>query len=220
MSGARHDGADPGGHGYLGPIEPAEGTEAPPPPPLPLHRLLSGRQKIVLAVLFASVVVVLTLRHPARDPQPPPAADPPPVPSVISRLSYAGPAAPPGGPGQDFALRVAAEADGPYDVVAVRQSYPGLSVTVRGGLPVTVRPEQPVLLTVEYRVTDCAGAPPDAGMPFLDVTLRNTRAIQTISQILGPRYARDLSERLHSACPISGYRTGVSAPAATDSHVR
>jgi hypothetical protein len=85
---------------------------------------------------------------------------------------------------------------------------------------VTVTPERPVLLTVEYRVTDCAGAPPDAGMPFLDVTLRNTRAIQTISQILGPRYARDLSERLHSACPISGYRTGVSAPAATDSHVR
>ncbi|MEV7176217.1 Tat pathway signal sequence domain protein [Kitasatospora sp. NPDC093679] len=220
MSGARHGGAAPGGHGHLGPIEPAEGTEAPPPPPLPLHHLLSGRQKIVLAAVFAAVAVVLTLRHPGRDPTPAPAAEAPPVPSVVSHLHYAGPVSPPAGPGQVFALRVSAEADRPYEVVAVRQSYPGLSVTVTGGLPVTVTPERPVLLTVEYRVTDCAGAPPDAGMPFLDVTLRNTRAIETVSQILGTQYARDLSQRLHSACPISGYRTQVSAHAVTNTHVR
>ncbi|MEV6207795.1 Tat pathway signal sequence domain protein [Kitasatospora sp. NPDC051914] len=220
MSGTRRGGARPGGHGYLGPVEPAEGTEAPPPAPLPLRDLLSRRQKLVLAGVFAAVVALLTVRHPVQRPHPPPPSDPPRIPSVVSHLRYAGPVGPPGGPGAPFALRVSAEADEPYEVTAVRQSYPGLSVSVTGGLPVRVTPGQSVLLTVEYRVTDCAGAPPDAGMPFLDVTLRNTRAIETVSQILGARYARDLSERLHSACPISGYRTQVSAHTVTNTHVR
>ncbi|WP_407912568.1 hypothetical protein [Kitasatospora sp. NE20-6] len=139
---------------------------------------------------------------------------------MVSHLRYAGPApAAPGSPGT-FALRLWAAADSPYEVVAVRQGYPGLSVSLRGGGPVPVTPGQAVLLTVDYRVTDCSSAPPDAGMPFLDVTLRNTRAMQTVSQILGGRYPLDLSERLHSACPISADRTRVSAEKSSDTRVR
>jgi hypothetical protein len=50
------------------------------------------------------------------------------------------------------------------------------------------------------RVTDCGKAPENPGLPFLDVTLRNTRAIEAHSFILGEHYARDLSDALQVAC--------------------
>ncbi|MDR3032085.1 MAG: Tat pathway signal sequence domain protein, partial [Kitasatospora sp.] len=62
------------------------------------------------------------------------------------------------------------------------------------------------------KVTDCSGAPADATLPFLDVTLRNTRAMETVSQILGDAYARDLSAALHSACDGTDYRTPTTTP--------
>ncbi|MFD9125182.1 hypothetical protein [Kitasatospora sp. NPDC059571] len=138
-------------------------------------------------------------------------ADPPPLPSVVSHFHYGGQVSAAAGPGGRFALRLRAEGDAPFEVTGVQSNYPGLSVSVAGGLPVAVGPGRPVELTVAFAVTDCAQAPPDAGLPFLDVTLRNTRAIETVSQILGPDYARDLSENLHSACPNSAQRTPTSA---------
>jgi hypothetical protein len=42
--------------------------------------------------------------------------------------------------------------------------------------------------------------PEEAGLPFLDVTLRNTRAMQVQSFILGPRYAQALSSAVRVAC--------------------
>jgi hypothetical protein len=49
-------------------------------------------------------------------------------------------------------------------------------------------------------VTECGKVPRNAGLPFLDVTLRNTSAIEAHSFILGTVYARDLSHALQVAC--------------------
>jgi hypothetical protein len=219
MSGRGRSGDGPPAEGgALGPVEAAEGTAAARPAP-PAVRLLTRRQRFVLAGLFAAVVAVLAARHPGRHP-PPAVADPPPLPSQVSHFHYAGQVAVAGGPGGSFALRLRAEADSPFEVTAVRSNYPGLSVSVAGGLPVAVAAQGAAVLTVDFRVTDCAGAPPDAGMPLLDVTLRNTRAIETVSQILGAGYARDLSENLHAACPNSAQRTPTSATEAPNTPVR
>ncbi|KDN86241.1 hypothetical protein KCH_20580 [Kitasatospora cheerisanensis KCTC 2395] len=64
------------------------------------------------------------------------------------------------------------------------------------------------------------GGPADAGLPFLDVTLRNTRAMETASQILGDSYARDLSAALHSTCDIPDNRTPATSPTSSDKPVR
>lgn len=55
-------------------------------------------------------------------------------------------------------------------------------------------------VTVEISVNDCSGLPLNADLPFLDVTLRNTRAIQHHSFIFGRAYSHDLFELLRSAC--------------------
>jgi hypothetical protein len=49
-------------------------------------------------------------------------------------------------------------------------------------------------------VTDCANIRLGADRTFLDVTLRNTRAIQHHSFIFAGAYPEDLSGLLHSAC--------------------
>ncbi|WP_407990820.1 hypothetical protein [Kitasatospora sp. CMC57] len=140
----------------------------------------------------------------------------------MTAFSYAGPDrdAVPGR--RDFALRVIFAVSGaqPVDLLAVRQGYPGLTVAVRRGLPYSVMPGQSAPLEVEYAVEDCAAAPRDAGLPYLDVTLRNPRAIQTLSQILGDRYAADLSRNLHIACPDSDIRTSAPEDTSPDGGVR
>ncbi|WP_441246668.1 Tat pathway signal sequence domain protein [Kitasatospora sp. McL0602] len=184
---------DPGG------VEPAA---APP-------RRLTRRQRYAVAALLLAGGALLIARN-VVDRPPHAANSPPPYPSSVAAFSYLGALtdAVPGG--HQFALRVRATATGqpPYDLVSVRQDYPGVSIAVSSlPLPTSVRPGSPVDFTVLYVVTDCAAAPRDAGMPFLDVTLRNAQAIQTLSQILGPDYARDLSRNLHITCPNSGIRT-------------
>ncbi|MCX4880074.1 hypothetical protein [Streptomyces sp. NBC_00847] len=55
-------------------------------------------------------------------------------------------------------------------------------------------------ITVRITVTDCGGLPLNVNLPFLDVTLRNTHAIQHYSFIFGGSYSHDLSDLLHAAC--------------------
>ncbi|MFJ8778873.1 hypothetical protein [Streptomyces sp. NPDC102476] len=55
-------------------------------------------------------------------------------------------------------------------------------------------------VTVEISVSDCSGLPLNAALPFLDVTLRNTRAIQHHSFIFGRAYSHDLFKLLRGAC--------------------
>jgi len=58
-------------------------------------------------------------------------------------------------------------------------------------------------VTVEISVSDCSDLPLNADLPFLDVTLRNTRAIQHHSFIFGDTYSHDLFELLRDACAPS-----------------
>ncbi|MER5641643.1 hypothetical protein ABT095_32465 [Kitasatospora sp. NPDC002227] len=196
-----------------------DGAAAPDGAP---HRSLTRRQKWTVAAMLLAVVTLLVLRHvfdrPAQA-----ANSPPPYPSSVAAFGYLGAQrdAVPGG--HDFALKVRATALGepPYELVSVRQDYAGVTTAVGGtALPRQVTTAAPVEFTVVYTVTDCAAAPRDAGMPFLDVTLRNTRGLQTLSQILGPTYARDLSRNLHITCPDSAIRTATPVSAVADTGVR
>ncbi|WP_051816926.1 hypothetical protein [Kitasatospora sp. NRRL B-11411] len=219
MSGERELPSGPGG--FLGPVEPGEGTWTPlvlrpePPPERP-PRLLSRRQKYLLASFLLIAALGLTIAHAANHPEqaansPPPHQQVPPFPSQSTRFQYGGPAP----RYQDsFALRLTVRNTGPaaVDVLGVSQGYPGLTVRVSGWLPQTVPSGGTIELRVGLEVTDCSGAPADATLPFLDVTLRNTRAMETVSQILGDAYARDLSAALHSACDGTDYRTPTTTP--------
>ncbi|MFF4338726.1 Tat pathway signal sequence domain protein [Kitasatospora sp. NPDC001540] len=208
-------------------MEPGEGTWAPlvlrpaPPPERP-PRLLSRRQKYLLASFLLLLALALTILRIANYPEQAANSPPPqtvPFPSQAARVTYVGPVA--GGP-EAFALELAVHntGPGPLDVLEVRQGYRGVTVLVAGWLPRTVPPGGTVSLRVDLRVTDCSGAPADATFPFLDVTLRNTRAIETVSQIPGDAYARDLSAALHSACDITDNRTPTTSATGPDKPVR
>lgn len=223
MSGSGHGSGEPDSRGALGPVEAAAGTEARPGPPTRRRRPdLTRRQWFVLAALLLTGGILLLARQSADRPAQA-ANSPPPYPSLVAGFSYRGPLrdAVPGG--REFALTVRATDSGtlPYDLVEVRQDYPGITTSMDGtALPRTVEPGRAADFAVVYRVTDCAAAPRDAAMPFLDVTLRNTRAMQTLSQILGAQYARDLSRNLHITCPDSDIRTHAPVPATPDGPVR
>ncbi|MFF0295763.1 Tat pathway signal sequence domain protein [Kitasatospora sp. NPDC004615] len=212
---------EPGG--FLGPVEPGEGTwtqfrrNADQPP-----RLLSLRQKSLVVGLLLALALALTVRHAldrsaAAGPAPSELALP--FPSQATRFEYGGPL-PSWQDSFALSLTVHNTSAGPVDVLAVSQGYRGLSVAVAGWLPQTVPPGQTVSLRVGLRVTDCSAAPADAGMPFLDVTLRNTRAIETQSEILGDSYARDLSTALHATCDSPDNRTPTTSPTDPDKPVR
>ncbi|MFD7729042.1 Tat pathway signal sequence domain protein [Kitasatospora phosalacinea] len=225
MAGEHAPRSGPGG--FLGPVEPGEGTWTPlvlrpaPPPERP-PRLLSRRQKYLLASFLLLLALALTILRAANYPEQaansPPSQDVP-FPSQSTRFEYVGPA--PDRP-ETFALELAVHntGPGPVDVLGVRQGYRGLTVLVAGWLPRTVPPGGTVSLRVGLQVTDCSGAPAEATLPFLDVTLRNTRAMETVSQILGADYARDLSAALRAACGGTDNRTSTTSTDAPDKPVR
>ena len=92
--------------------------------------------------------------------------------------------------------------------------------TAAGRVPVRVKPGQAAEARVRYVVTDCRAAPADTGFPFLDVTLRNTRAIREPGRIPGADHALDLSENLHAACRLSAIRTRAFSAIMPDSDDR
>ncbi|WP_331462022.1 hypothetical protein [Streptomyces sp. KMM 9044] len=98
-----------------------------------------------------------------------------------------------------FAIELAVESDPPVTVTRISQPYAGLSATSSPRTPFRTKAGSPRKVAVTLRITECGGLPGNAGLPFLDVTLRNARAIQTHSFILGPRYAQDLSLALQVA---------------------
>ncbi|WP_328870629.1 hypothetical protein OHT76_11250 [Streptomyces sp. NBC_00287] len=98
--------------------------------------------------------------------------------------------------GPDVTLRVTGAA---FDGIRA-QTVPRPEFTVPGG---TTR-----RITVEISVSDCSELPLDAGFHYLDVTLRNTHAIQRHSFIFGGAFSRDVSELLHAACDAVPARPG------------
>ncbi|MFI6447024.1 hypothetical protein [Kitasatospora sp. NPDC050543] len=183
---------------------------------------MTRRQLYASAALLLAAATLTTARGPTGAQRPPAPNSPPQYPAQESDIRYTGSVGAALAPGDGFILRLVARATAghPYDILGVHQGYPGITTEVIGTLPRTVTPGQQVVIDVRYLVTDCTRAPADAGLPFLDVTLRNTRAIQTLSQILGPDYTLELSRNLHATCSSSDIRTRTPDSSAPNSTVR
>ncbi|MGW7824610.1 Tat pathway signal sequence domain protein [Streptomyces puniciscabiei] len=199
----------------IGPLEPGEGTHAwddrPPAAPTPLWR---GRIRSVLAarytphrrvtLAFTAVAVVLAgggYLYATRPHKPPP--PPAPYPAQAVSVEYAGGrAARADAPSRSFSFVVllSVESGPPVTVTRVAQPYAGLSLVTDPPTPFRTKAGSDRKITITMHVTQCGKVPMDAGLPFLDVTLRNTRAMQMQSYILGPRYAQHLSHSLKVAC--------------------
>jgi hypothetical protein len=99
-----------------------------------------------------------------------------------------------------FAVLLSVESGPPVAVTEVSQPYAGLSLTTDPPAPFRTKAGSARKITITMHVTECGKVPVDAGLPFLNVTLRNTQAIQNHSFILGSRYAQHLSSALKVAC--------------------
>ncbi|QEU85205.1 hypothetical protein [Streptomyces viridosporus] len=192
----------------VGPVEPGEGTRAQDasPPPRPRREALArpyGRRRgAVLATLLAAAVLAggghLYATRPR--PAPPPA---PLHPTQVTVIHYLKPQATGRGTASRsfvFDVEMIVESDLPVTVTRISQPYAGLSVISSPRTPFRTKAGSPRKITITMQVAECGKVPRNVGLPFLDVTLRNTRAIQTHSFILGPRYAQDLSRALEVAC--------------------
>lgn len=131
------------------------------------------------------------------------AAPAPPFPSQVVDVSYLGEVAvPPGARPRTFAFDIVfgVESGPPVTVTRLAQPYLGLSLTSDPRAPFRTKAGSARKVVITMRVTECGKVPKNVGLPFVDVTLRNARAIQVHSFILGTRYAHDLSEALQVAC--------------------
>jgi len=151
-----------------------------------------------------AIAAVLLLPSPRPAPPPPRLHEPPPTPfpATVTTFAYSGiaDAAEPGTASGSFRFAVSVRNGPPVTLVITGAAYPGLHAYTAPDAPVIVRAGAPHPITVRISVTDCAGLPRNASLPFFDVTLRNTRAIQHHSFIFGGAYSRDLSRLLHAAC--------------------
>ncbi|MFE0418670.1 Tat pathway signal sequence domain protein [Streptomyces tendae] len=190
----------------IGPVEPGEDTRIrDAPPPRPRGRLALGYERHRRTVLASGAVLVVLagggyLYASRSQPRP---APPPPYPSQAVDLVYVAPAT--GSPGStagaySFTVLLSVRSGPPVTVTRLTQPYDGLSVTSSPSAPFQTKSHSTRKIIVTLRVTECEKAPRNPGLPFLDVTLRNARAIEAHSFILGARYARDLSQALEVAC--------------------
>ncbi|GAA1003636.1 hypothetical protein GCM10009564_03810 [Streptomyces thermogriseus] len=200
----------------IGPLEPGEGTLArdepgpagPPRTPWPYGPLARAYRRHRRAVLTAAALILLlssgSYLYATRERPSPPAPSAPPYPSQVTDVSYLDAVATPprdAGPRSfSFAVLVGVSSGPPVTVTRVSQPYAGLSVTSEPRPPFRTRAGTAQKVVITMHVRDCGKVPENVGLPFLDVTLRNTRAIQMHSFILGPRYARTLSGALRAAC--------------------
>ena len=202
----------------VGPVEPGEGTRAwdapepdtPPRPEPPHGRFTQAYARHRRAVLAgAAAVVALTgggyLYATRPEPAPPPEPTPreTPYPSQAVDVSYLGPAPRSAGAPRErfgFELELSVLYGPPITVEGMTQPYAGLSLRTDPLTPFRIGTKETRKIAVTMRVTECGKVPKNAGLPFLDVTLRNTRAIEAHSFILGERYAQDLSDALQVAC--------------------
>ncbi|MDH6216296.1 hypothetical protein [Streptomyces pseudovenezuelae] len=171
---------------------------------LPPRTRRAVRSTGVIVVAVAGVVLLPTAGAPDR-------ADPPqprPYPANVTSWEYLGRAAAPTTPASPdsrvtsglFYFAVSVDHGPPVTVRVDGAAFPGLTAHATPERSLTVHAGTPLPIAVEISVSDCSGLPVNADLPFLDVTLRNTRAIQRHSFIFDGGYARDLSELLHGAC--------------------
>jgi hypothetical protein len=196
----------------IGPVEPGEGTwDALDTPFLPrrarrprgrLAELYDRHRRAALGTVTAVALLAgggyLYATRP-RPPEPPP----PPYPSQVTDMHYlSSESTPAGAPARSFSFGVELTvlAGPPVTVNRISQPYAGLSVKSTPTAPFRTTAGSSRKIVVTMHVTQCRKVPWNAGLPFLDVTLRNTRAIEVHSFILGQRYAQQLSEALQVAC--------------------
>ncbi|MET7457782.1 Tat pathway signal sequence domain protein [Streptomyces sp. NPDC005574] len=197
----------------VGPVEPGEGTreQDTPEPNSPAPHRSSGarlthwyarhRRPVRAAALAALLLAGGTWLFATRPRTPPPPEAP--YPSQVVDVTYLDDVVTPRGVRPrsfSFAVLLSVESGPPVTVTRLSQPYAGVSLTSAPRAPFRTRAGTGRKIVITMHVTDCGKAPKDAGLPFLDVTLRNTRAIQDYSYIPGPRYARHLSAALQVAC--------------------
>ncbi|MEU3276315.1 Tat pathway signal sequence domain protein [Streptomyces antibioticus] len=196
----------------IGPVEPGEGTtrardtrNSPAPARSSrLARFHGAHRRPLLAGAAAAVLLAGGGYLYATRPHAPQQAAPvPPFPSQVVDVTYlGGHSVPPGTRPRTFAFEVliGVESGPPVTVTRVSQPYAALSLTSAPRAPFRTESGSARTIVITLHVTECGNVPENAGLPFLDVTLRNARAIQVHSFILGRRYAQDLSQALQVAC--------------------
>ncbi|MER8014750.1 Tat pathway signal sequence domain protein [Streptomyces griseoluteus] len=184
----------------IGPLEPGEDTWAREPAEArPAPRPWQRRTLLIPAIACAVVAAGATLWATRPPPAPPPEL---PFPAQTVTVTFlAGRTTAP--PSLAFDVRLAMESGPPVTATRVSQPYAGMSAESEPRAPFRTASGSSRVITVTMRVTKCGRVPKNAALPFLEVTLRNARAIQTQSFILGPRYARYLSGALGEACDES-----------------
>ncbi|MGW0993770.1 Tat pathway signal sequence domain protein [Streptomyces sp. NPDC002523] len=198
----------------IGPLEPGDGThawdtarqESLDRGRAPLSALYARHRRAASAISAAAVLLAGGGYLYATRPQQPPPPEVP-YPAQVVAMSYLRERPTPSGtPARSFSFEVlmSVESGPPVTVTRVSQPYAGLSVAAAPHAPFRTKSGAPRKITMTMHVTECGKVPKDAGMPFLEVTLRNTRAMQIQSFILGPRYAQHLSHALKVACGASG----------------
>ncbi|WP_055491759.1 hypothetical protein [Streptomyces sp. TP-A0356] len=197
----------------VGPVEPGEGTHAGDVQDRDVSLLLTPprgrlaglydlhRRAVLVAAAVAALLAGGGYLYATRPQEPPPPA--PPYPSQVVDITYLNSGAmPEDAPARSFSFAVAlrVQSGPPVTVTRITQPYTGLSVTSTPRPPFRTSAGSVRTIAITMHVTECGKVPESAGLPFLDVTLRNARAIQEQSFILGSRYAQDLSQALQVAC--------------------
>ncbi|WP_329115797.1 Tat pathway signal sequence domain protein [Streptomyces sp. NBC_01465] len=180
---------------------PTEVIAAGPPPrrPRPLLRA-------ALAVGAAALALTAALSHAQHTPSPRPQPEPaplPPRPTGVTSLTYAGTAGPPDPRSHTFTFRIRATlTQGPPTTLEqLSQPYDELTMTLEPAAPVVLHSGKTRSILLTITAHRCTGLPLDTELPYLNVTLRNMRAIENPSYILGATYAADLTKSLRAICP-------------------
>ncbi|MER6128671.1 hypothetical protein ABT173_40150 [Streptomyces sp. NPDC001795] len=196
----------------IGPVEPVEPVE-----PEPVHDVigsdsprLSDRwtglpartRGAALAAAAALAVTGTLLLLPEPPSAAPPEPDLPPWPVNVTEFAYAGVdhRATPDHPVGTFRFDVSVRSGTPVTVYGIKAGFTGLHARTTPNASITVRAGTTRRIALEISVSDCSGLALNADLPFLDVTLRNARAMQHHSFIFSGAFSRDLSALLHTAC--------------------
>ncbi|QMU68615.1 hypothetical protein [Streptacidiphilus sp. P02-A3a] len=222
---ADHPSADPSADGDLAdglaPPDISTGGTDPGPAELRLgawwRSLGRGRRRTAVALLALAVAAAFGL--PALDRHPP--VPPPPPPGELTDVHFLGMGAGSGQSGSEFSIRITVGDRGtaPLTIEQISQGYLGMSLAPPPGLPLTVRPERPVTLSLRATVSDCAVIPPDDAYPVLLLTVASGRATQTQAEVLGDPYILAMHSALARACQGTPGFGGPFPPTASNSGV-
>ncbi|WP_203730248.1 hypothetical protein [Streptomyces sp. SID12501] len=153
---------------------------------------------VALAAATGGVIVLL----PPKPSTPPSALTATPWPADVTTFRYTGLAAtfdsaPTSGL---FRFAVTVHSGPPVTLRVTGAAFDGLTARISPAETSTIGAGTTRRITVQISVVDCTVLPLDTDLPFLDVTLRNTRAIQHHRFAFGGAYPDGLSELLDRAC--------------------